>query len=89
MRLLLDQGLPRRSAELLRLEGFDVLHTGEIGMSEASAPSVVRIRIQGLRTEQMVVLIPQVLEAISEELARGAVASIDETLKIRVRKLPL
>jgi hypothetical protein len=37
----------------------------------------------------MVVLIPQVLEAISEELARGAVASIDETLKIRVRKLPL
>jgi predicted nuclease of predicted toxin-antitoxin system len=121
MRLLLDQGLPRRSAELLRLEGFDVLHTGEIGMSEAldeeilarahqeertivtldsdfhtllarskaSAPSVVRIRIQGLRAERMVVLIPQVLEAISEELARGAVASIDETLKIRVRKLPL
>ena len=121
MRLLLDQGLPRRSAELLRLQGFNALHTGEIGMAEArdeeilerahqeertiitldsdfhtllarsqaSAPSVVRIRIEGLRAERMAALIPQILEAIAEELSRGAVASNDEALKIRVRKLPL
>jgi predicted nuclease of predicted toxin-antitoxin system len=31
MKLLLDQGVPRSSAELLRKEGVDVIHIGEIG----------------------------------------------------------
>ena len=60
-----------------------------LGGATSSCPSVVRIRIEGLRAERMAALIPQILEAISEDLARGAVASIDEALKIRVRKLPL
>ena len=33
MKLLLDQGLPRTAAELLRAIGFDTLHIGEIGFS--------------------------------------------------------
>jgi len=35
MKLLLDQGTPRSSAALLRQAGFDVVHTGEIGLADA------------------------------------------------------
>jgi predicted nuclease of predicted toxin-antitoxin system len=31
MKLLLDQGLPRTAAELLRTAGVDAIHVGEIG----------------------------------------------------------
>ena len=36
MKLLLDQGLPRLAAKLLRQEGLDAVHTGECGLSVAS-----------------------------------------------------
>ncbi|CAN5821464.1 hypothetical protein BH20ACI3_BH20ACI3_27630 [soil metagenome] len=32
MKLLLDQGLPRSSAAILREAGFDAVHTGEISL---------------------------------------------------------
>ena len=35
IRLILDQGLPRSTAELLRQDGWDVLHVAECGLSEA------------------------------------------------------
>ena len=35
IRLVLDQGLPRSTAELLRRDGWDVLHVAECGLSEA------------------------------------------------------
>ena len=38
MKLLLDQGLPRSAAALLRDTGIDAVHTGEIGY--AVAPSL-------------------------------------------------
>jgi predicted nuclease of predicted toxin-antitoxin system len=33
MKLLLDQGTPRRTAEWLRQSGWDAVHTGEEGFS--------------------------------------------------------
>jgi predicted nuclease of predicted toxin-antitoxin system len=40
--LLLDQGLPRSSASLLRQHGWDVVHVSEIGMSRADDADILR-----------------------------------------------
>lgn len=42
MRLLLDHGMPRRSAKLLRDAGFDVTHTGEIGLGTAGNVDILQ-----------------------------------------------
>ena len=50
MKLLLDQGLPRSAAGLLRQEGLDAVHTGECGLSVASDYEILaagRTRPQG------------------------------------------
>ena len=48
MKLLLDQGLPRFAAELLRQEGLDAVHTGECGLSVASDGEILAAgRTQG------------------------------------------
>jgi predicted nuclease of predicted toxin-antitoxin system len=41
MKLLLDQGLPRLAAPLLRAEGIDVIHVGEIDMSAAEDIEII------------------------------------------------
>ncbi len=35
MKFLLDQGLPRSAAELLRKRNIDAVHTGEVGLASA------------------------------------------------------
>ena len=42
MRCLLDQGLPRTGADLLRAQGFDAIHVSEIGMAAASDMEIIR-----------------------------------------------
>jgi predicted nuclease of predicted toxin-antitoxin system len=41
MRLLLDQGLPRSAAAILRGKGWDVIHVGEIGMAAAADEEIL------------------------------------------------
>jgi predicted nuclease of predicted toxin-antitoxin system len=41
MKLLLDQGLPRSSAPLLREEGIDTIHVSEIEMSAAEDIEII------------------------------------------------
>ena len=42
MRLLLDQGLPRSAAGLLRNSGIDAIHVGEIGMAAAKDAEILQ-----------------------------------------------
>jgi len=120
MKLLLDQGLPRSTARLLRETGIDPVHVSEIGystsgdavilergreedrtiitldadfhallaLSDATSPSVIRIRIEGLKGETAANLIRTVLMQCEEELRRGAVVTV-ERHRIRIRSLPL
>jgi predicted nuclease of predicted toxin-antitoxin system len=120
MKLLLDQGLPRTTAALLRAQGIDAIHVGEIGLAAASdesilnqgrrdgrivvtldadfhallatshadAPSVIRIRIEGLRAEALADLLENVLKQSANELVRGAAVTV-QSKRIRLRRLPL
>ncbi len=42
MKLLLDQGLPRTTAGLLRADGIDTVHVGEIGRATADDPLILQ-----------------------------------------------
>ncbi|MFV1981043.1 MAG: DUF5615 family PIN-like protein [Rhodothermia bacterium] len=120
MKLLLDQGLPRSTAELLREHGFDAVHTGECGLAEArddaileagrsqgrtivtldsdfhtilalkeaSGPSVIRVRLEGLRGPEMAGLIRKVVKVCREDLESGAAVSVGPS-GIRLRRLPV
>src|SRR4030065_2276817 len=41
MRLLLDQGLPRSTAQILKAKGWDVVHVGEVGMGKTNDRSIL------------------------------------------------
>lgn len=59
-----------------------------LALSAASRPSVVRIRIEGLRAEEFAKLLRQVLERCCGDLENGALVSVQEN-RIRVRLLPV
>ena len=118
--ILLDQGLPRSAASVLRDEGWNVLHTGDIGLSRstdrqileyaqreerviitldsdfhtilalenASAPSVIRIRLEGLRGPDLALLIKRIWPKIEPQVKKGAMVTITES-GIRIRNIPL
>ncbi len=120
MKLLLDQGLPRGAAPLLRALGHDVTHVADIGLaratdvallerarsehasivtldadfhallalSNAAAPSVIRVRIDGLRAAELATLINDVITSCSGELEAGAAISVDGRTA-RAKRLPL
>jgi hypothetical protein len=57
-------------------------------MSQANSPSVIRIRIEGLKGVALASVLIRVLATVAAELAVGAVVSVT-TFKIRVRLLPI
>lgn len=120
MKLLLDQGVPRTAARLLRESGLDAVHVGDIGMDQATdreiiefariedricitldadfhailalsgaaAPSVIRIRQEGLNGVATFRLVQAILSSVSEALKQGAlIAATERTL--RIRRLPV
>jgi predicted nuclease of predicted toxin-antitoxin system len=59
-----------------------------LATSHATGPSVVRVRREGLKGEQLAAILVQVLAAASTELDAGAVVSVTAR-RIRLRLLPI
>jgi predicted nuclease of predicted toxin-antitoxin system len=59
-----------------------------LALAGARNPSVVRIRIEGLRDEALATLILHVLDLADADLQRGSAVTVTVT-SIRVRTLPL
>lgn len=120
MKLLLDQGIPRSAAHLLRESGLDAVHVGEIDMarstdreilrlaekesricvtidadfhallalSGASAPSVIRIRQEGLNGGALFKLLRAILSDATEALNQGALVTANHHA-LRIKHLPV
>lgn len=120
MHWLLDQGLPRSAAAILKQSQEDAIHVGDIEMAEAldpeiirhalnegriivtldadfhallavagaSKPSVIRIREEGLKGQQVAELILRIARQFKAELDRGCVMTFSNG-KVRHRALPL
>jgi predicted nuclease of predicted toxin-antitoxin system len=80
MRLLLDQGLPRSAARLLREAGVDTVHVGEIGYSDADDASILK-KAQG--EERTVVT----LDADFHALLALSRATSPSVIRIRIEGL--
>lgn len=120
IRILLDQGLPRRTPFHLKNEYWDVLHTGDIGLSKATdseileyarnnqriiitldadfhaflavtnaeSPSVIRIRIEGLKAMELARLIKDIWPKVETSVQQGAMVTVSAK-SIRIRHLPV
>jgi predicted nuclease of predicted toxin-antitoxin system len=80
MKLLLDQGLPLSAAALLRDQGIDTLHVGEVGMSEAEDSDI----IQKARAEARIVA---TLDADFHTLLALDEAIAPSVIRIRIERL--
>jgi predicted nuclease of predicted toxin-antitoxin system len=59
-----------------------------LAATNATSPSVIRVRIEGLRAEPLVELISEVVGRCGTELDAGAVVTV-EPHRLRLRRLPL
>ncbi|HZZ26940.1 MAG TPA: DUF5615 family PIN-like protein [Pirellulales bacterium] len=59
-----------------------------LAASLAKSPSVIRIRIEGLKGEQLATILAQVISSAGADLDTGAVVSVTAK-RIRVRSLPI
>ena len=79
--------------ELARSEGravvtLDADFHALLAASGAKSPTVIRIRIEGLRGREMAELLLVVLDKCGSELAEGA-AIVVQPNRVRIRRLPL
>ncbi|MBW4636463.1 MAG: DUF5615 family PIN-like protein [Iphinoe sp. HA4291-MV1] len=59
-----------------------------LALAEAISPSVIRIRIQGLRAQALTDLLLKVINECEQDLKQGTVVTVEPS-RIRVRRLPL
>ena len=59
-----------------------------LAKSQASAPSVIRVRIQGLKGDRLAAILIRLVATVGTDLAQGAAVSVTES-RIRVRSLPI
>jgi predicted nuclease of predicted toxin-antitoxin system len=80
MKLLLDQGLPRSAASVLRDAGIDVIHTGENGFATAEDAAIIE---RAQQDERIVVT----LDADFHTLLALSGASSPSVIRIRIERL--
>jgi predicted nuclease of predicted toxin-antitoxin system len=76
-----------------RREGFVVVTLDAdfhalLALAGLSGPSVIRIRIEGLRGENLAQLLVSVLQVCTDDLLKGAMVSVTEN-GVRIRHLPV
>ena len=81
---ILDAARERRAVVVTLDADFHAL----LATSQAANPSVVRIRIEGLKGEQVAKLLVQVSAIAGDELSAGAVVSVTSD-RVRVHLLPI
>ena len=84
-----DQGILDRAS----LEGRSVITLDSdfhalLATDRRAEPSVIRIRIEGLRAQECAALVKKVLVLCKEQLGRGCVVSV-EPERVRVRRSPI
>lgn len=80
MKLLLDQGLPRSAAAILRSAGWDAVHTAEIGLAAAEDAGI----LERARSEGRVVVS---LDADFHALLAIAGAAQPSAIRVRIEGL--
>jgi predicted nuclease of predicted toxin-antitoxin system len=59
-----------------------------LALSGAAGPSVIRIRIEGLRGEDLARALVNVLQVCTDDLLKGAMVSVTQS-GVRIRRLPV
>jgi predicted nuclease of predicted toxin-antitoxin system len=59
-----------------------------LALSNAASPSVIRVRIEGLRGEHLADVVSRVVAVCEADLVAGAMVTVDAH-SVRVRRLPL
>jgi predicted nuclease of predicted toxin-antitoxin system len=80
MKLLLDQGLPRSAADLLRNMGIDAVHVAEVGQAAAEDEAI----LQMARSEDRVVV---TLDADFHTLLVLSQSASPSVIRIRIERL--
>ena len=84
-----DSEIIRRAADEDRVVvTLDADFHTHLALTQALKPSVIRIRIEGLRAEEFSALLQNVLTQCADDLKAGAMVSVNE-FQIRVRRLPI
>jgi len=84
-----DQDILHRAlAEQRAVVTLDADFHATLALENASAPSVIRVRIEGLRGVDLAALIQRVVRVCEDDLVAGAMVTVDER-GVRVRALPV
>jgi len=84
-----DEEILRRAAMEERVViTLDADFHAHLALSQARKPSVIRIRLEGLRAEEFTELLQGVVHQCSDDLESGTMISVQQ-FQVRVRRLPI
>jgi predicted nuclease of predicted toxin-antitoxin system len=83
-----EEILKRAAIENRIVVTLDADFHASLALSQARNPSVIRIRIEGLRAEPFAELIQRVIRQCADDLIAGAIVSVND-FQIRLRHLPI